>query len=166
MKLNSGIEYRGVLACLDGYLNIAMEQTEEFEDGQLKAKYGDCFIRGNNGRSPQTLLAAAPLHQLLQRSKTDRVLNIAFSLSLQFCTSRHKPKEGSRVSPFGFFGRMSSLLNLQLGWLVALRCIHSVLLKLKVWPYHCYEALNVSSIVLIVALLFIAFELVFCVQPC
>eukprot|EP00934_Nitzschia_sp_Nitz4_P006457 Nitzschia sp. Nitz4//scaffold48_size128905//110324//110733//NITZ4_003619-RA/size128905-augustus-gene-0.13-mRNA-1//1//CDS//3329553039//6447//frame0 len=49
VKLNSGIEYRGVLACLDGYLNIAMEQTEEYGlDGQLKAKYGDCFIRGNN----------------------------------------------------------------------------------------------------------------------
>jgi hypothetical protein len=39
----------GVLACLDGYMNIAMEQTEEFVDGQLKAKYGDCFVRGNNG---------------------------------------------------------------------------------------------------------------------
>jgi LSM domain len=39
----------GVLACLDGYMNIAMEQTEEYLDGQLKAKYGDCFIRGNNG---------------------------------------------------------------------------------------------------------------------
>eukprot|EP00978_Attheya_sp_CCMP212_P026724 scaffold88403_cov55-Attheya_sp.AAC.8 len=26
-----------------------MEQTEEYVDGQLKAKYGDCFIRGNNG---------------------------------------------------------------------------------------------------------------------
>jgi U6 snRNA-associated Sm-like protein LSm6 len=48
VKLNSGTEYRGVLACLDGYMNIAMEQTEEFVDGQLKAKYGDCFIRGNN----------------------------------------------------------------------------------------------------------------------
>lgn len=40
----------GVLACLDGYMNIAMEQTEEYVDGQLKAKYGDCFIRGNNGK--------------------------------------------------------------------------------------------------------------------
>ncbi|KAG7364718.1 LSM domain containing protein [Nitzschia inconspicua] len=49
VKLNSGIEYRGVLACLDGYLNIAMEQTQEYgSDGQLKATYGDCFIRGNN----------------------------------------------------------------------------------------------------------------------
>lgn len=49
VKLNSGVEYRGVLACLDGYLNIAMEQTQEYGlDGQLKATYGDCFIRGNN----------------------------------------------------------------------------------------------------------------------
>ncbi|GMI51169.1 hypothetical protein ScalyP_jg6594 [Parmales sp. scaly parma] len=48
VKLNSGVEYRGVLACLDGYMNIAMEQCDEWVDGQLKAKYGDCFIRGNN----------------------------------------------------------------------------------------------------------------------
>ncbi len=49
VKLNTGLEYRGVLACLDGYLNIALEQTEEYDNGQLKAKYGDAFIRGNNG---------------------------------------------------------------------------------------------------------------------
>lgn len=48
VRLNSGTDHRGVLACLDGYMNIAMEQTEEYVDGQLKAKYGDCFIRGNN----------------------------------------------------------------------------------------------------------------------
>jgi len=32
-------------------MNIAMEQTEEYVNGQLKAKYGDCFIRGNNGET-------------------------------------------------------------------------------------------------------------------
>lgn len=48
VKLNNGTDYRGVLACLDGYMNIAMEQTEEYVDGQLKNKYGDAFIRGNN----------------------------------------------------------------------------------------------------------------------
>ncbi|KAG7669175.1 hypothetical protein Ndes2526B_g05464 [Nannochloris sp. 'desiccata'] len=48
VKLNSGVDYKGMLACLDGYMNIAMEQTEEYVDGQLKNKYGDCFIRGNN----------------------------------------------------------------------------------------------------------------------
>jgi len=48
VKLNNGIDYRGVLACLDGYMNIALEQTEEYNNGQLKNKYGDAFIRGNN----------------------------------------------------------------------------------------------------------------------
>eukprot|EP00884_Botryococcus_braunii_P005090 jgi/Botrbrau1/14582/Bobra.0312s0007.2 len=48
VKLNSGVDYRGILACLDGYMNIAMEQTEEYVGGQLKNKYGDAFIRGNN----------------------------------------------------------------------------------------------------------------------
>lgn len=43
------ISYAGILACLDGYMNIAMEQTEEYVNGQLKNKYGDAFIRGNNG---------------------------------------------------------------------------------------------------------------------
>jgi len=46
--LNHGVEYRGILACLDGYLNVAMEQTEEYQNGELRAKLGDCFIRGNN----------------------------------------------------------------------------------------------------------------------
>lgn len=48
VKLNSATEYRGVLACLDGYMNVALEQTEEYSNGELKAKYGDAFIRGNN----------------------------------------------------------------------------------------------------------------------
>jgi hypothetical protein len=32
-------------------MNTAMEQTEEYVNGQLKNKYGDAFIRGNNGMS-------------------------------------------------------------------------------------------------------------------
>ena len=32
-------------------MNIALEQTEEYVNGQLKNKYGDAFIRGNNGES-------------------------------------------------------------------------------------------------------------------
>lgn len=76
VKLNSGVDYRGnmvawtylwrflspyidschfpigVLACLDGYMNIAIEQTEEYVNGQLKNKYGDAFLRGNNGKKP------------------------------------------------------------------------------------------------------------------
>lgn len=40
----------GILASLDGYLNISMEQTQEYFDGQLKNTFSDTFIRGNNGK--------------------------------------------------------------------------------------------------------------------
>ncbi|CAM0904894.1 unnamed protein product [Alopecurus aequalis] len=61
VKLNSGVDYRGILACLDGYMNIAMEQTEEYVNGQLKNKYGDAFIRGNNAhRSGPSLTERKP----------------------------------------------------------------------------------------------------------
>ena len=53
VKLNSGTTYHGILACLDGYMNIAMEQTQEFVNGQLKNTYADTFIRGNNGKQIQ-----------------------------------------------------------------------------------------------------------------
>ena len=42
-------------------MNIAMEQTEEYQNGVLKAKYGDAFIRGNNGAAP-SLSAFATTH--------------------------------------------------------------------------------------------------------
>lgn len=29
-------------------MNIALEQTEEYENGRFKYKFGDAFIRGNN----------------------------------------------------------------------------------------------------------------------
>ena len=47
----------GVLACLDGYMNIALEQTEEYVNGQLKSKHGDAFIRGNNGNFDSYILS-------------------------------------------------------------------------------------------------------------
>ena len=61
VKLNSGVDYRGkraslslpawcasiaqilgVLACLDGYMNIALEQTEEYVNGQVYACSSVC----------------------------------------------------------------------------------------------------------------------------
>ena len=45
VKLNSGVDYRGILNCLDGYMNIALEQTKEYVNGQLKQKYDDAFIQ-------------------------------------------------------------------------------------------------------------------------
>ncbi|KAH9912211.1 uncharacterized protein B0H18DRAFT_890464 [Fomitopsis serialis] len=49
VRLTSGVDYRaGLLSCLDGYMNIALEQTEEHVGGTLTNRYGDAFIRGNN----------------------------------------------------------------------------------------------------------------------
>ncbi|KAF8245342.1 LSM-domain-containing protein [Wilcoxina mikolae CBS 423.85] len=48
VKLNSGVEYRGELSSVDGYMNIALEKTEEYVAGRLRNRYGDVFIRGNN----------------------------------------------------------------------------------------------------------------------
>ncbi|GBE78786.1 hypothetical protein BKA93DRAFT_730652 [Sparassis latifolia] len=48
VRLTSGVDYRGVLSCLDGYMNIALEQTEEHVNGRATNRYGDAFIRGNN----------------------------------------------------------------------------------------------------------------------
>lgn len=32
-------------------MNIALEQTEEYVNGKVTNRYGDCFVRGNNGES-------------------------------------------------------------------------------------------------------------------
>jgi small nuclear ribonucleoprotein (snRNP)-like protein len=68
VKLNSGLVYKGrasqnikrkyevltrtagELQSVDGYMNIALEQTKEYVNGQLSKTYGDAFIRGNNGQ--------------------------------------------------------------------------------------------------------------------
>lgn len=67
VKLNSGVVYKGntlspllanfsnsnfflgELQSVDGYMNIALEKTEEFVNGKLRRNYGDAFVRGNNG---------------------------------------------------------------------------------------------------------------------
>ena len=67
VKLNSGVVYKGSLSArshqwsilihyftgelqsVDGYMNIALEKTEEYVNGQLRRSYGDAFVRGNNG---------------------------------------------------------------------------------------------------------------------
>ena len=38
-------------------MNIALEQTEEHVNGTVTNRYGDAFIRGNNGPSPPLALA-------------------------------------------------------------------------------------------------------------
>ncbi|KAF8154529.1 hypothetical protein B0H34DRAFT_716888 [Crassisporium funariophilum] len=48
VRLTSGVDYQGILSCLDGFMNIALEQTEEHVNGKVTNRYGDAFIRGNN----------------------------------------------------------------------------------------------------------------------
>lgn len=50
----------GELQNVDGYMNIALEKTEEFVNGVKRRAYGDAFIRGNNGERPRRLLTCAP----------------------------------------------------------------------------------------------------------
>lgn len=59
----------GVLSCLDGYMNIALEQTEEHVNGKVLNRYGDAFIRGNNGTpTPSSSLDHLPDVPLFQFS--------------------------------------------------------------------------------------------------
>ena len=80
VKLNSGVVYKGIVNALcdnrhllicsaigelqsvDGYMNIALEKTEEYVNGQLRRKYGDAFVRGNNGMASLELDLS---HQML-----------------------------------------------------------------------------------------------------
>lgn len=39
----------GELQSVDGYMNIALEKTQEFVNGAKRREYGDAFVRGNNG---------------------------------------------------------------------------------------------------------------------
>ena len=47
-RLTTGVDYKGILVVIDGYMNVALENCEEWQDNQLKGKYGDAFLRGNN----------------------------------------------------------------------------------------------------------------------
>jgi len=39
-------------------MNIALEKTAEYVNGQLRRNYGDAFVRGNNGRLLPIILKA------------------------------------------------------------------------------------------------------------
>lgn len=49
-------------------MNIALEQTEEHVNGTVTNRYGDAFIRGNNGPSAGTCLRYCLLTYLCMHS--------------------------------------------------------------------------------------------------
>ncbi|GMR44309.1 hypothetical protein PMAYCL1PPCAC_14504, partial [Pristionchus mayeri] len=47
-KLKWGMEYRGVLVSVDGYMNLQLANTEEWIDGAKTGNLGEVLIRCNN----------------------------------------------------------------------------------------------------------------------
>ncbi|CDK26392.1 unnamed protein product [Kuraishia capsulata CBS 1993] len=48
VKLSSGLEFHGDLQSIDGFMNVVLEDTKEYNKGKLTKTYADAFIRGNN----------------------------------------------------------------------------------------------------------------------
>ncbi|KAG9510970.1 Oxygen-dependent coproporphyrinogen-III oxidase [Fragariocoptes setiger] len=48
IKLKWGLEYRGYLVSVDGYMNLQLANTEEYIDGNLAGALGEVLIRCNN----------------------------------------------------------------------------------------------------------------------
>jgi len=48
VKLKWGMEYKGFLVAVDGYMNLQLANTEEFIDGSLSGNLGEVLIRCNN----------------------------------------------------------------------------------------------------------------------
>ncbi|CAB9497748.1 Small nuclear ribonucleoprotein F [Seminavis robusta] len=48
VKLKWGMEYEGVLTSVDSYMNVHLESTQEYVDGQFAGFLGEVLIRCNN----------------------------------------------------------------------------------------------------------------------
>lgn len=48
VKLASGVVYEGIMVCLDGFMNVVLQDTTEVVEGKHIQTFGDAFIRGNN----------------------------------------------------------------------------------------------------------------------
>ena len=48
VRLKNDVEYRGKMTNVDAYMNVILNDAEEFADGSLSAKFGKVVIRGNN----------------------------------------------------------------------------------------------------------------------
>ncbi|KAK7061556.1 hypothetical protein R3P38DRAFT_2830143 [Favolaschia claudopus] len=45
VRLKWGLEYKGFLVSTDGFMNLQLANTEEFQDGQSNGTLGEVFIR-------------------------------------------------------------------------------------------------------------------------
>ena len=72
VKLNSGVDYRGILACLDGYMNIAMEQTEVRSSSRSRVTRSTRASRSNDASTASSGRARAPIADAPPNPKISR----------------------------------------------------------------------------------------------
>lgn len=48
IRLKDGTEYAGLLVETDNYMNLILSDAKEMHDGEMVARFGEIFIRGNN----------------------------------------------------------------------------------------------------------------------
>ncbi len=48
IRLKGGAQIRGKLTSFDIHMNLVIQEAEELDDGQLKAKIGTMLLRGGN----------------------------------------------------------------------------------------------------------------------
>jgi small nuclear ribonucleoprotein len=48
VRLKTDVEYRGRVSNVDAFMNLILEDAEEFEGGRLSANYGRVIVRGDN----------------------------------------------------------------------------------------------------------------------
>ncbi len=48
IRLKSSMSIRGTVKSFDAHMNVVLENAEELEDGELKAKLGTLLLRGGN----------------------------------------------------------------------------------------------------------------------
>ncbi|MBS7642273.1 ribonucleoprotein [Candidatus Bathyarchaeota archaeon] len=48
IRLKNNAEYSGVIVSCDTYMNLLLDDAEEYRDGEPKVNYGRIFIRGSN----------------------------------------------------------------------------------------------------------------------
>ncbi|HUY70430.1 MAG TPA: LSm family protein [Candidatus Baltobacteraceae bacterium] len=48
VRLKNNVSIRGRMVSFDAHMNVVMENAEELNDGELKAKLGTILLRGGN----------------------------------------------------------------------------------------------------------------------